>query len=394
MIKKIVSLLTAAVMALSATMLTSCGGSGGSKNTIRIGVFEPASGDNGAGGKQEILGVQYANAVQSTVEINEKEYKVELVVADNESSNERAPLAAQELIDNGVKLVLGSYGSGVSIAASETFAAGGVPVVGISCTNPQVTEGNEHYFRICFLDSLQGEVLAKFATESFKAKKAYVLAKLSDDYSSGLANRFTEVFRALGGEVICETFGAGTTDFASYIERAKNAGVDVFFAPISAESAVKVIEQAAASGLRVPLIAGDTWDSNVILNAAKGKDVSIYVTTYCKEDADAELTEGIKAWLSEDNSRIAYNGGNSKVAAVTVMGYDAYFVALEAIRLAGSTKPKDIQEALKSVNYNGVTGNIQFDEKGDAKRDRAYIKSLNTGIGSWDFVAEQTVSNN
>ena len=140
--KRIVSLVMAAAMAGSAMMLTSCGG-GSDEKVIKIGVFEPASGDNGAGGKQEALGVQYANSIQNTVDINGETYKVELISADNESSNDKAPTAAQDLISKGASIVLGSYGSGVSIAASDIFAKGGVAALGINCTNPQVTECND-----------------------------------------------------------------------------------------------------------------------------------------------------------------------------------------------------------------------------------------------------------
>ena len=87
---------------------------------VKIGVFEPQSGDNGAGGKQEVLGMQYANSLTPTVEIDGTTYDVELVYADNASSNDKAPTAAQTLISSGVSVVLGSYGSGVSIAAGDT----------------------------------------------------------------------------------------------------------------------------------------------------------------------------------------------------------------------------------------------------------------------------------
>ncbi len=110
---------------------------------VKIGVFEPQSGDNGAGGKQEILGMQYANKQTPTVEIGGKVYDVELVYADNASSNDKAPSAAQTLISSGVSVVLGSYGSGVSIAAGDTFLSAGVPAIGVTCTNPLVTSGNE-----------------------------------------------------------------------------------------------------------------------------------------------------------------------------------------------------------------------------------------------------------
>ena len=117
--KKVIAIVLALVMVFA---LAACGGSGKAEsNTVTIGVFEPASGDNGAGGKQETLGVQYANSVQPTVEIGGKTYNVVVKYVDNESSNDKAPSAAAELVNAGCSIVLGSYGSGVSIAGGPTF---------------------------------------------------------------------------------------------------------------------------------------------------------------------------------------------------------------------------------------------------------------------------------
>ena len=167
--KKLLSLTLALVMVFA---LCSFGSVAYADNpVVKIGVFEPQSGDNGAGGKQEILGMQYANTLTPTVEIDGTTYDVELVFADNASSNDKAPTAAQTLISSGVSVVLGSYGSGVSIAASDTFDAAGVPAIGVTCTNPQVTAGCDVYFRICFLDPFQGTVLANFAKNELGARR-------------------------------------------------------------------------------------------------------------------------------------------------------------------------------------------------------------------------------
>ena len=397
--KRVLSVLLAAAML--STLLAGCekkpqaaaegtGAAGG--DVVTIGVFEPASGDNGAGGKQETLGIQYANYVTPTVEISGKEYTVQLNIVDNESSNDKAPSAAATLVSAGASVVLGSYGSGVSIAGSDTFKEAGIPVIGVTCTNPQITEGNTHYFRICFLDPFQGTVLANFASDNFGAKKAYVLTKLGDDYSTGLGYYFTEAFEALGGEVIEETFQEGNSDFTSYITSAKNEGAEVFFAPSSTEVAALLIEQAASQGLEIPLLAGDTWDSNVILNAAEGKNVDIYVSTFYQEGGNPEFDAGIKEWINSDATAKANNGGDDTVSGLTVMGYDAYYVALEALKAAGSTDPAAVNEALWDVTYTGVSGDISFNEIGDANRDAAYIKHANTETGAWDFVAEQSVA--
>ena len=362
---------------------------------VKIGVYEPASGDNGAGGKQETLGVQYANTVTPTVMIGGTEYKVQLEIVDNESSNDKAVTAASELVSKGVSVVVGSYGSGVSIAASDTFANADIPAIGITCTNPQVTLGNDHYFRICFLDPFQGTVLANFAQENFAAKKAYCLAKLGDDYSVGLANYFIEAFEKLGGEVVFETFPEGTSDFAAYVANAKNQGADVFFSPVSIEAAGLIIEQASTQGMAIPILAGDTWDSNVVLSAAKGTNVKIYVTTFFVEGSQEpqvlEFVNGFRNYINTNATAKTNNGGNDEISAVSAMGFDVYYVALEALKAAGSTKGADVKAALPSISYTGVSGLIEFDATGDAKRDVAYVKQVNNETGKWDFIAVQSV---
>ena len=362
---------------------------------VKIGVYEPASGDNGAGGKQETLGVQYANTVTPTVMIGGTEYKVQLEIVDNESSNDKAVTAASELVSKGVSVVVGSYGSGVSIAASDTFANADIPAIGITCTNPQVTLGNDHYFRICFLDPFQGTVLANFAQENFAAKKAYCLAKLGDDYSVGLANYFIEAFEKLGGEVVFETFPEGTSDFAAYVANAKNQGADVFFSPVSIEAAGLIIEQASTQGMAIPILAGDTWDSNVVLSAAKGTNVKIYVTTFFVEGSQEpqvlEFVNGFRNYINTNATAKTNNGGNDEISAVSAMGFDVYYVALEALKAAGSTKGADVKAALPGISYTGVSGLIEFDATGDAKRDVAYVKQVNNETGKWDFIAVQSV---
>jgi len=378
-------------MLLLVSVAAGCGdGSGGQGgNVVRIGVFEPASGDNGAGGKQETLGIQFANKETPNVTIGGVDYKVVLEIVDNQSSNDKAPSAAQELVSKGVSLVLGSYGSAVSMAASDVFKDAGLAAIGVTCTNPQVTLGNSHYFRICFLDPFQGTVLANFAKDEFGAEKAYVLAKQGDDYSVGLANYFMEAFGK--GNCIYETFPEGTSDFTSYIASAKANNVGVFFSPTSTEAAALIIDQANTQVLGVPILAGDTWDSNVILNAAQGTNVRVYVTTFYQEGGAPAFDSGIKAWINSDSTAKMNNGGDDKVAAVTAMGYDAYYVALEILKMAGSTDKAEVLKATPNLSFTGVTGPIAFDGNGDAKRDTAFVKSSDNATGEWVFIAQQGI---
>ncbi len=386
--KKILALVMAFVLMATAAVAMA--------DTVKIGVFEPASGDNGAGGKQEVIGIEYANSLVPTVEVGGKTYDVELVIVDNQSATDKAVSAAQELVDAGVSIVLGSYGSGVSMAGGEVFADAEVPAIACSATNPGVTSLCDYYWRVCFLDPFQGTVMANFAKDEFGAKTAYVLSQLGDDYTTGLATYFAKAFEEMGGTVINEQFTEGTSDYTAYLNNAINGGADVIFCPTSTTVAALLINQAASMNVAMPLLAGDTWESSVILDAAKGTNLTVCMSTFFDENdgnaVAAEFVQGFKAWLNANPDKKTNNGGNDIVAAVSALGYDAYMVAIEAIKAADSIDSVAIAEALPSVVTDGVTGSISFDEIGDANKDMAYIKKANTETVSFDFVKTQTVA--
>ena len=380
--KKVLAIVLAMMLILSAAAMA---------ETVKIGVFEPASGDSGAGGKQEMLGMQYANKETPTVEIGGVTYDVELVPADNGSTVDKAPTAANMLVNSKVSIVLGSYGSSVSKAGAPIFEQAGVPAIGVTCTNPQVTD-SPNYWRICFTDPFQGgTVLASLAYNTLGATTVYALAEQGNDYDLGLVNYFTEAFEALGGTVIADPFPSGNSDFTSYLNNAASYGAQVLFCPVSIAYSTQIVQQAASQDVAFTLLGGDTLDSNVVANAAKGTNVTLYVSTFYQEGANPEFDEGFRAWLNEDAEAMTNNGGNDMIAAVSIMGYDAYYVALEALKAAGSTAPADVMAALPAVTYDGVSGHIEFDETGDAVRTTAFVKTVNNETGNWEFVTELTV---
>ncbi len=397
--KKLLSLALACATVLS---LAACGGNPSSSQpagstpasgdkVIKIGVFEPVSGDSASGGKKEMLGMQFANSETPTVDIAGETYTVQLVPADNGSSTDKAPSAAAQLVSENVAIVLGSYGSGVSMAASDTFKDAGIAAMGVTCTNPNVTAGNDHYFRICFLDDFQAQVLANFAMDKFQAQTAYCLGESGSEYDQGLIAFFKQIFEANGGKVITASFPTNNSDFNTYLNQAKAEGADVIFTPVSIAYATQIITQAQSLGITAPILGSDTLDDNMVLDAANGTDIQLYVSTFYQEGGAPEFDEGIKNYINSNAAAKDSNGGNDTIAAVSAMGYDAYYVALEAIKAAGSADPAAIKAALPNVTYTGVSGDIAFDSIGDAVRDTAYIKH-STNTGAWELETVQKAS--
>ena len=399
--KKFFALALSCAMALS--LLAGCGGgntstpdassgsSASGEKVVKIGIFEPATGDSASGGKKEMLGYQYANQETPTVEVGGETYKVELVYADNGSDVSKAPTAAAQLVSEGVAMVLGSYGSGVSMAAGPIFGDAGLVAMGVTCTNPNVTAGNDYYYRMCFLDPFQGTVLANFAQDKFAAQTAYLLGEQGNEYDQGIMAFFEQTFTAAGGTVIKDSFPKGNSDFTTYLNKAKNEGADLIFTPVSIAYATQIVSQAAKLGMDIPFLGSDTMDDNKVLEAVRGTDIQLYVSTFYQEGGSESFDQGIKDYINTNADAKADNGGDDTIAAVTAMGYDAYYVALEALKLAGSVDPAAVKGALGSVVYEGVTGPISFNEIGDANRDTAYIKVFDNASGSWALETVQTV---
>lgn len=388
--KRVLSMMMVLSLTAAALATTAMGA-----EAVKIGVFEPLTGENGGGGVQEAQAAEYANAVRPTVTVDGVEYEVELVSVDNKSDKTEAVTAAQKLVSDGVTVVLGTYGSGCAIAAGPIFAEANIPAIGASCTNPQVTNGCDYYFRVCFLDPFQGSVMAQYAWEEGYTKVA-VIDQLGDDYSTGLANFFVKKFTELGGEIVTEQqFQTNQSDFKAILTEVKAAGAEAIFAPSSITTAPLLIKQARELGIEVPLMAGDTWyNTTIIDNAGAEYTEGMVCSTFFDEaDTSNEVTvafvNGYKAWMNEDEKRIEKNGGNDDIVGNCALMYDAYNVACDAIEAAGSLDGAAVKEALAAVEMEGVTGHITFDAVGDAEKDTAYIDIVKDG--KFQFLKTVTV---
>ena len=390
--KKFLAMMLALVMALS---LVACGEQGDSQKgddsasgdkVVKIGVFEPTSGQNGGGGKKEILGIEYAHSLKPTVTINGEEYSVQLVYADNASDQAKAPTAAQTLISQGVSVVIGTYGSACAIAAGPLFESAKIPAIGTSCTNPQVTAGNDYYFRVGYIDPFQGAVMANFAFNEKGSSNCALIIESGDDYSAGFGNYFRQEMERLGGKATTLEFQKGEADFSTIMASIKSEGYDGIFAPVSIETAAMIISQARDAGITCPIMAGDTWDDISIAQRTGSKATDIYFSAFfdaadTSNEAGKAFVDGFTKWVAEDNARLENNGGVADViSSVTPCGYDAYMAAVGAIEAAQSTDGATIRDALATLEISGlITGDLKFDENGDAIKNYAVIKTIENG---------------
>ncbi len=362
--KKVLALILAALLLVPALALSEA-------EPIKIGVFEPLTGSKAAGGLMEYEGIQAAHSLVSEV----LGRPIVLVPVDNKSDDVEAATAGARLVDaEKVDIVLGSWGSSLSIAGGASFKAAQVPAIGTSCTNPNVTLGNEYYFRVCYLDDFQGTLLANYAKNNLGAKTAAVICDISNVYAIGLRKYFVEAF---GEEnIVAEAyFNVGDQEFSSQITTVMAANPDVIFMPSDFTEPGLVMKQARDMGYTdVPFLGGDTWETQAMIDIGGPAVEACRFTTFF--DADAVPTPEITSFL--DAYAKMFNGEKPK-GSVTALGFDAYMAAVKAIELAGTTDGPALRDALAKLEMVGVTGALKFDENGDAIKNTAVIKTVKDG---------------
>ncbi len=372
-LKKILSVM--AVSALAMGLLTGCGGEekAADSNVVKVGVFLPLTGDNAAGGELELRGIKLANQLHPEV----LGKKVELVVADNKSDKAEAASVAARLIEKDkVSVLVGSYGSSLSMAAGNIVKENKVPAVGTSCTNPQVTANNDYYFRACFIDPFQGKVMAEYAYQN-GFKKVAVVQEVSNDYSVGLAKFFREEFVKLTGDensiVDVENYQTGDKDFTAILTNIKALNPDAVFAPGNFTESALLVKQARQLGITAPFMGGDTWETQEFIDVG-GKDVE-GVALSTAFDREKASTEEAKKFL--DAYTKEYNGEPS---ALTAMAYDAYLIAVNGIEKAGTaTDTVKIRDAIAATkDLECVTGMTTLDKNGDPIKG-VVIKTVRDG---------------
>jgi branched-chain amino acid transport system substrate-binding protein len=190
--------------------------------------------------------------------------KIELLFEDDGSKAEEASTVVTKLVkQDGVVAVLGEVASSNSLAAAPVCQQSKIPMISPASTNEKVTQVGDYIFRVCFIDPFQGEVMAKFAANTIKAKKVAIMKDTKSDYSVGLTDTFTKSFTALGGSVAgVVEYSQGDSDFRGQLTSIKDMGVDAIFIPGYYQEAGIIVRQARESGITVPVLGGDGWDSD------------------------------------------------------------------------------------------------------------------------------------
>ena len=337
-----------------------------SKVNIKIGVIAPMTGD------VKTFGEDSKNAFDIAMEEANSAGKVQItpVYADDKNDATEGVNAATKLINQDkVKVIVGSVSSKVTIAISEVAQANKVvQMTGLS-TNEKVTVDNgkrkDFIFRACFIDPFQGLVMAKFTTNTIKAKTAAVMYDNGNDYSKGLGTVFKDNFEKFGGKVVnFEAYSTADTDFSSSLTKIASNSPDVLFLPDYYNKVNLLAVGAREKGFKGVLLGGDGWDSSDL--DKKAVDGGYYSNHYTAESTAAEVQNWVKKYQAK------YKVVPSALATMT---YDGMNLLVDAIARAGSDDTTKIKDALQNTkDFKAVSGAISFDKDGNPVKSAVVIQ--------------------
>ncbi|HVT73516.1 MAG TPA: ABC transporter substrate-binding protein [Lacunisphaera sp.] len=339
---------------------------------IRIGEYASLTGKEAAYGdtshKGTLLAVEEINARGGVLG-----RPLELLTADDQSKPGEAATAVKKLIARDkVVAVLGEVASIRSLEAAPVAQGARIPMITPSSVNSRVTEAGDYVFRVCFVDSFQGNVLARFVREKLGLHRVAILTSANNAYSVGMARIFKARFTADGGTIVAEQrYSEGDRDFRAQLTAIRAAGADAIFASGYYTEAALICVQARQLGLNLPVFGGDGWDAPPLLEiGGPAMEGTYFSTHYSPDNPSAE----VQAF----NARYRRRWGATP-DAWAALGYDSALVLADAMARAGAAEPARIRDALAATrDFPAVTGRITIDDNRNASKS-AVILTIKDG---------------
>ncbi|MFO7696276.1 MAG: transporter substrate-binding domain-containing protein, partial [Anaerolineae bacterium] len=344
---------------------------------VKIAILAPLSGDVKTFGESTRDGAQMA--FDEAIAVG---WEIEAVIEDSRCDAQEAANAANKVIfEDQVHYIIGEVCSSASIPVSEIAEANGVLQISPTSTNPAVTinedgSNKEFVFRACFLDPFQGEVVASLAME-LGAKSAAVLFDVGNDYVKGLAEYFKASFEEMGGTVaVYEAYNKDDTDFSAILGKVATAAPDVIFLPDYYNKNNLIAAQIQEKGIEATLLGADGWDSPELqLDLFEG---GYFSNHYSPADPRPVVQNFVAAYTEK------YGAAPD---ALATLAYDAAKILLQSISEAGVDDASAVKDAMAAVNYDGVSGQITFNEFGDPVKTAAVVKIEGGQTVFFKFVA-------
>lgn len=341
------------------------------EQTVTIGFGGPLTGQVAHVGKDAENGVRLAidDANAAGIRIKGQPVHFVLMSEDDAADPKTAVAVAQKFVDQKVNGVVGHITSGATIPASKVYASAGIPQVSPSATNPELTrQGFATAYRVIGDDSEVGRVIAQYM-----GSKGYKRVAVIDDrtsYGQGLADVVAKELKAAGVDVVDREFVTDKAiDFRGILTSIKSKDAQaIFYGGVDAQAG-PLRKQMTGLAMKIPLV-GSAIETEKFVQLAGSAA------------ADGTVSAESGQPLEKMANGKAFAGKFKKYGAVVLYApyaYDATWALINSMKLADSTAPADYLPAMKKVAFDGVTGKIAFDGKGDLRAAAVTLYEVRNG---------------
>ena len=353
------------LMIVSMFVLAACAGAG-SDDEIRIGMIAPLTG--GA----SVFGIAASQGAELAFDqVNEAggllDLPVNFLIRDDMHQPAESLTVYDRLVNqDNVIAIVGPVTSGPANAVAAAAAANRTPMISPTATHADVTRHGDFMFRACFLDAYQAYTMAVFARQNLGATTAAIIFDQGMAYSEGLATNFRAYFESMGGTIVAnEAYMSGEVDFRTQLTSIRATNPEVLFVPDYFTVVALIAAQVRELEIDATLLGADGWEGVLgMVDDPSILDGAFFSAHFAADDPNPLVQSFVQSYT--ERFGVAPN-------SFAALGYDAARILAQAIQAAGSTDNNAIINAMQNINFNGVTGNITFDEFGDPIKDIVVI---------------------
>ncbi|GAB6143409.1 ABC transporter substrate-binding protein [Desulfocicer niacini] len=338
------------------------------EDTINIATIFALTGNAADSNKPSLEGVICAvNHINAAGGIADK--KIKLYVFDNKSTPIGSKLSADKAVSQNVTAIIGADWSVHSLAIAKVAQAAGIPMITNISTNEDVTKTGNYIFRVCFIDSFQGQVMAQFALDDLKATSAVIFTNITSNYSMGLSREFQNVFEGSGGKILfTASYKSDLRNYKELILQTKAQKPDVIFFSGHDEGGF-LAQQAQLHGIKSVFLGGDDWDTESFLSKGGQVIKKGYYCTHWSKESDTPISRDF----------VKNHPTQGKIPSAFALSHDAVFLLADAMKRANTMDRDKIREALENTPpFDGITGKIIFDKNRNPVKN-AVINEINNG---------------
>ena len=383
-IKVLIIIFIIAITIIAGLNMSSCDAR---ERIIKIGNQAALSGVYRSFGEEQLVSLELAISQISPVKVGGFDYNIELISRDDEGNPEKAFLVAQELVDQGVSMVIGSTFDGTTRVSIPVYEEYNIPIISPFSQKTETAAEGDNFFRVIINNRQKIENIADFIIEQSRPQRL-VLIDDQDEYSEELLDYLQELLNGRGQEILKRySINVDEDDLNVVMENLLIDEPDYIFCASGYSELALLVEETRKIGIDARFITETMGMSENIFGLTENPYLEGVIAIIPEPPSTAIYTTdqgAIDFWHSyndmletlKDNNELSINSPGKYAP----YAYDALLLAIDSMKRSNSILPQDFMEELRATSYEGITGYIEFDSNGNRVDPLSTVFTIKDGV--------------